>query len=121
MYLCTIYGIVIIEVYSCNKELYLLNTVALYPSLFWLTPKERRTQRQALCIAVHLHIHICDTLPLDNSKIHLHTALQYITWGLIPDLKIKKEIPIEIKILSGIPKFKKEESFLLRRFKNFII
>ena len=67
--------------YAChdtyNKELYLLNTVALYPSLFWLTPEEKRTQRWALCIMMHLHI--CNTLPLDNPKIHLHTALLYIT------------------------------------------
>ena len=25
------------------KELYLLNTVTLYPSSFWLTPKDKRT------------------------------------------------------------------------------
>ena len=45
VYLCTAYGIVILEINNCNKELYLLNTSALYPSLFWLTPKEKRTQR----------------------------------------------------------------------------
>ena len=56
---------------------------------------------------VHLHIYIGYTLPLDNLKIHLHTSLPYITWGLIPDLKIKKKIPIEIKILSGIPKLRR--------------
>ena len=67
---------------------------------------------------IYIYIYICNTLPLDNSKIHLHTALPYITWGLIQDLKIKKEIPIEIKILSVIPKNKKDESFVLRRFKN---
>ena len=39
------YGIVILEINSCNKELYLVNTVALIPSLFWLTPEEKRTQR----------------------------------------------------------------------------
>ena len=47
------------------------------------------------------------TLPLDKPKIHLHTALPYITWGLVWDLKIKKEIPIEVKILSGIPKLRR--------------
>ena len=107
MYLCIIYGIVIIGIESCNKELYLSNTVALYPSLFQLTLEKKRAQRQALCIAVHLHPHICDTLPLDNPKIHSHTALLYITWGLIWDLKIKKEIPIEAKILSRIPKLRR--------------
>ena len=79
MYLCIAYGVVITEIYSYSKELYLLNIVALYPSLFWLTPKEKRTHRQVLCIMVHLHIYICNTLPLDNLKIHLHIALLYIT------------------------------------------
>ena len=65
--------------YKYNKELYLLNTVALYLPLFRLTPEEKRTQRRGLCIVVHLYIYICDTLPLDNPKIHLHTALPYIT------------------------------------------
>ena len=45
VYLCTIYGIVIIEIYSCNKELYLSHTVTLYPPLFQLTPKGKGTQR----------------------------------------------------------------------------
>ena len=63
---------------------------------------------------------VCDTLPLDNLKIHLHIALPYITWGLVQVLKIKKEIPIEIKILGEIPKIKEKESFVLRKFKNFI-
>ena len=61
----------------------------------------------------YIYIYICDTLPLDNPKIHLHTALPYITWGLIQDLKIKKEIPIEIKILSVIPKKKKQEGGII--------
>ena len=26
-----------------------------------------------------IYIYICNTLPLDNPKIHLHTALPYIT------------------------------------------
>ena len=88
----------------------------MYPSLFWLTPEEERTQRQVLCIAVHLYTYICDTLPLDNPKIHSHTALPYITWGLVwylkikrevQDIKIKKEIPIEIKIFSEILKLRR--------------
>ena len=43
------------------------------------------------------HIYICNTLPLDNRKIYLHTTLPYITWGFIWNPKIKMEIPIEIK------------------------
>ena len=38
---------------------------------------------------------ICNPIPLDNPK--KHTALPYITWELTQDLKIKKEIPLEIK------------------------
>ena len=38
---------------------------------------------------------VCDPIPLDNPKNH--TALPYTTWGLIQDIKIKKEIPTEIK------------------------
>ena len=34
------------------------------------------------------------------------------------DLKVKKEIPIEIKIFEWDSKIKKEESIVLRRFKN---
>ena len=37
------YGIVILETNSCNKELYVVNIVALTPSLFWLTLEEKRT------------------------------------------------------------------------------
>ena len=41
--------------------------------------------------------------------MHLYIALPYITWGLIWDLKNrkKKEIPIENKIVSGIPKLRR--------------
>ena len=39
--------------------------------------------------------HICNTIPLDNPKAYIHIGLPYITWGLIMDPKIKKEIPIE--------------------------
>ena len=52
---------------------------------------------------VDLHISICDTLPLDNPKTHLHLALPYITWGLVKDSKNKKE---------GIPEFKQEGEIL---------
>ena len=48
-----------------------------------------------LCITVHLY-NTHEPIPLDNLK-NL-TALLYITWGLIQDLKIKKEIPIGNKI-----------------------
>ena len=74
---------------------------------------------------VHLHISICDTIPLDNPKTHLHLALLYITWGLIQDLKnkIEREIPIEnfYKLLvSQFSKYKiMEEGFEVKVAKDF--
>ena len=73
-------------------ESYPLNTVALYPSLFWLTPKDKRTQRQVLCIAVYLRLHLQHLTPRQTLRfIHPHLALPNITWGLICDSKNKKE------------------------------
>ena len=44
--------------------------------------KTGETQRQALCITVHLiKQSICDPIPLD--KLKKHSTLPYITWGLI--------------------------------------
>ena len=62
---------------------------------------------------------VCDTLPLDSPMIHLHTALLYITWGLLWDLKIKNEIPIEIKILSGIPKIREGGIIYIEKIQKF--
>ena len=62
---------------------------------------------------------VCDTLPLENPKIHLHTALLCITWGLIWDLKIKKELPIEIKILSRIPKIREGGIIYIEKIQKF--
>ena len=59
VYSCTTYGIVTLEINSCNKELYLLNTVILYPSLFWLTPKERENLKMSIVYhgaPTHLHL-----------------------------------------------------------------
>ena len=38
------------------------------------------------------HIYICNTLPLDNIKIHLHLALPYIT--LQENIHFINDIPI---------------------------
>ena len=75
MYLCTAYGIVILEINSYNKELYLLNTVAFYPSLFRLAPKEKRTQLQALCIVMHLHLHLQHLTPRQALRFTPSTAI----------------------------------------------
>ena len=32
---------------------------------------------------IYIYIYMCDTLPLDNQKIHLYTALPYITISTI--------------------------------------
>ena len=57
------------------KELYLLNTVTLYPSLLWLTPKEKGSQRQALCIMVHLHVHLQCLTPRQTLRLTPSTAI----------------------------------------------
>ena len=78
-------------------------------------------------MVVHLHIYIyiyMTPYPWTNLKIHIHIALPYITWGLVWDLKNrKKEIPIEIKIVNRIPKLRRisPQSFVLRKYRNFII
>ena len=74
-------------------------------------------------IYIYIYIYMCDTLPLDNLKIHFHIALPYITWGLIQDLKIKKEIPIEIKIFEWDSKIEKDSSIIIciKKIQEFII
>ena len=54
-----------------------------YPSNTTLVCKDKGTQRQALCIAVHpiQNNNICDTVHLDTSG-NLEQALPYITWSV---------------------------------------
>ena len=53
--------------------------------------------------------YICDPIPLDNPKNHI--ALPYITWGLIQDLKNKKEILPQIKFEDKAEVFELSEFF----------
>ena len=46
------------------------------------------------CTYISYYIH--DPIPPDNPRNH--TPLPYITWGLVWDFKIKKEIPPDIKL-----------------------
>ena len=79
-------------------------------SLSYILPKCAKTRepKDEHCVlwCIHKSYYIHDPIPLDNPKNH--TALSYITWGLIWDLTIKKEIPTEIKFevieSSRIPK-----------------
>ena len=68
-------------------------------SLSYILPKFAKTRepRDRHCVlwCTHKSYYIHNTIPLDNPKNH--TVLPYITWGLIRDIKIKKEIQPEIK------------------------
>ena len=69
-------------------------------SLSHIPPKcvKTREPKDEHCVSwcTHKSYYIHDPIPLGNPKNH--TALPYITWGLIQDLNIKKEIPSEIKL-----------------------
>ena len=51
---------------------------------------------------VHLHISICDTLPLDNPKTHLYLALPYITLQIwkASDTNLPTQIAPDVWILT---------------------
>ena len=81
MYLCITYGIVIIEIYSCNKELYTYK-VAWFSLLYCLSMQRLENPKTNIVYCgAPTHTYICDTLPLDNPKIYSHLALLYITIG----------------------------------------
>ena len=73
------YGIVIIEIYSCNKQVSTLCTVVASHS--YIPPKCTKTREpKDECCALwctHISYNICDAIPLDNLKNH--RALPYIT------------------------------------------
>ena len=90
-----IYGIVKIGTYSYNKELY---TYKVHLVFFLIPPKhEQRLENPKTSIvycSAPTHIYICNTLPLDNFKIHLHLAQPYITLfsvSMLSSHKIYKE------------------------------
>ena len=68
-------------------------------SLSYIPPKCAKTRepKDEHCVSwcTYKSYYIHDPIPLDNSKNH--TTQMYITWAPIPDLKIKKEIPMDIK------------------------
>ena len=103
MYLCITYGIIKIEIYSCNKELYTYK-VAWFSLSYCLSVQ--RLENPKMSIVYHgapTYIYICDTLPLDNPKTHSHLALPYITWGLIWDFKIQKKESLVLKKIYFLP------------------
>ena len=81
VYLCIIHGIVLIEIYGCNKELYTFK-VAWFSLLYCLSVQRLENLKTSIVYCgVPIYTYICDTLPLDNLKTHSHLALSYITWG----------------------------------------
>ena len=83
----SMYGIVIEEIYSNN-------TLTVVASHSYIPPKCAKTRepKDECCVlpCTYISYKICNPLPLDNFKNH--TALPYITWRLIQDLKNKTEI-----------------------------
>ena len=85
------HGIAIIEIYSNNKKVNTLYT--LVSSHSYIPPKcvKTREPEDEHCVSwcTYTSYNICNSIPLDN--LNNHTALPYITQGLIQDLKNKKE------------------------------
>ena len=77
MYLCIIYGIVMIEIdNNNNKELYTCKVT--YPFLIYHLSLQR-LENPKMSIVYVVHPYTYDTLPLDNSKTYSHPSLLYIT------------------------------------------
>ena len=93
----SMHGIVIIEIYSYNKRVNTLYTVVMSPS--YIPPKCAKTREpeDEHCVSwcTHISYNICDPIPLDNLKNH--TALPYITWGLIWDSKNRRKESLRLK------------------------
>ena len=68
-------------------------------SLSYILPKCAKTRepKDEHCVSwcTYMSNDVCSPIHLHNPKNHI--ALPYITWGLIQDFKIKKEIPPEIR------------------------
>ena len=79
------------NIYFHNKEMNTLYTVVTFT--YYIPPKQSKTREPEdkycvlWCTYVREYIH--DPIPLD--KLKNDTALQYITWGLIWDSKIKRK------------------------------
>ena len=102
-----IYGIVIIKIYSCNKELYTFK-VAWFSLLYCLRVQRlEKPKMSVVYCGAPIYLYICDTLSLDNPKTHSHLALPYITplymWGdhMMPipyNVRGDHQIPIPYKV-----------------------
>ena len=88
-----IYGIVKIEIYSNNKEVNILYTVVTF--IYYIPLKCAKTgePEDEHCVSqcTYRSNNIHDPIPLD--KLKNHTALLYITWGLIWVPKIRERNP----------------------------
>ena len=89
MYLYILYGIVKVEAYSHNKGEYFVYIYVTFCLIYHLSEQRLGNPKTSIvyCSAPIQVKNIHDPIPLDKSKDH--TALLYITWRLIWDLKIK--------------------------------
>ena len=78
------HGIVIIGIYSNNKKVNTLYTLVVSHS--YILPKCAKTREpedeHCALQCTYISYNICNPIPLDNLR-ESHTALPYITWGLI--------------------------------------
>ena len=83
----SMHSILMIEIYNYNKQVNTLYSVV--ASLSYILPECVKTREprdeHGVSWCTYISYHICDPIPLDNPKDH--TALLYITWGLIWDQK----------------------------------
>ena len=91
------HGIVIVEIYSYTKRINTLYTVVM--SFSYILPKCVKTRKTkdehciSWCTQISYNIH--DPIPMDNLKTH--TALPYITWGLILGPKNKRKESLRLQ------------------------
>ena len=94
----SMHGIVVIEIYSYNKSVNTLYTVVV--SLSNIPPKcaNTRESKDEHCVlwCTHINYNIHNPIPLDNLKNH--TALLYITWGLVWDSKNRRKESLRLKL-----------------------
>ena len=92
VYLCITYGIVIIEIYSCNKELYTYKVARF--SLSYCLSMQRLENPKTSVVYHGAPIYICNTLPRDNPKICSHLALPYISFAhFVPQSSLPMLVP----------------------------
>ena len=86
-----IYGIVMIEIYIHNKEVTALYTVVTFTYHIPRKCAKTRKPKDEHFVLQYNYVRDNKHDPIPPDKLKNHTALPYITWGLIWDTKIKRK------------------------------